>query len=189
MKPTVGAAAIAAVSRTAGLAGAAPPRPPPPPPRAPRPAARPPAGAAAPAGAAGGAGGGASAASIGVRCVSGGHRSNSIVNGGAPAAPTTVARSVHAGSAANVWPEPMASTAATAAAPAARRIPRLLPVTVIGAFRAAQPLDQPLEFRVLQPGAALAHVQRHHAPPFGAEARGIDAIDRVAGRARPFQQT
>src|SRR5687768_10610357 len=187
MKPTVGAAAIAAESLAAGLNGAAPR----PPPRPPRPAAaRPPAGGTVvEAGAAESGGGADIAARSGVRSVSVDQRNNSIVSEGAAPAPTTVARIVNAGSPAKVGPAATASMTATAAAPPTNMILRLLPVAVIRAFRTAQPLDQPFQFRVFQPGAALAHVQRHHAPAFGAEARGVDAIDRVAGRARPLQQT
>src|SRR5262245_13394826 len=138
MKPTVGAALTAAVSRASGFAGAAPPRPPARPPRP----ARPPAGALASAGADTGAGAGIgadSAASNGARSASVDQRDSSIDSGGS-AAPTEAARSVSTRpSAARVVDTH--SVMAHAIATPARVVP-LLSITVVGAFGAAEPLHQ-----------------------------------------------
>src|SRR5688572_1157517 len=68
------------------------------------------------------------------------------------------------------------------------RLMRLLSVTVVGAFGAAQPLDQALQFFVLQLCAALSHVQCYHTPAVWTEARGADPLDRVARGACSLQQ-
>src|SRR5688572_22346717 len=171
---------MAPVSRAAWLRGGAAPRPPRPP-RAPRP---PPAAG----GVAGGGGGAASAASSGARSASVDHRNNSIVSAVSEDAPMTAARRCNAGSSASAAARPAPTITPTAMAATATRRQPLLAITVVGPFRTAEPLHESFELRVLQPGPALAHVQRHYAPAFGAEARRVDTIDRVAGRACPLQQ-
>ena len=173
MKPTVGAALIAFVRRSSGLSGGAPPARPPRPARPARPAGA--AGAGL-----GGAGGGAlNAASSGARSTSVDQRNNSIVNGavGAPA-PITLAFTFSAGAApsANVRPAlTMTSIAAAVISPATTV--RLLPVTVVRAFGSAEPLHQAFQLLVLELGAALAHVNGHHAPSFGRIAGSIHPVN------------
>src|SRR4029434_11090623 len=144
-----------------------------------------PAGAAAAAGAVGGA---ETAVSNGARSASVDHRYSSIVSGSRGAAPPiTEARRLSAASS----PDTIAALISTgprttdqgrtadqartkAQAPSTKD---LLPVAVIGALGAAQPLGQPLEFLVFQFGTALAHVHCHHTPSFGTEAGVVHAID------------
>src|SRR5688572_32464784 len=140
----VGAALIALVSRASGLAGVSAPRPRPRPP----PPARPPAGAAAAAAGAGGRFSVAASVNSGARSGSVDQRSSSMrsVSAGA-CGPRTVARRVNAPVSADVVPAPAHTarmTERTATAPAV-----LLAVIVDGSFGAAEPLDQPLDFRVL----------------------------------------
>src|SRR5262252_8416021 len=166
MKPTVGAALIAAVNRSIGLGGGAVAGPP----RAPRPAR--PAGTGF--SAAGGAGRAESAASSGARSTSVDQRHNSIVIGGAvAAAPMPLARSRSAGPSATSRPAPRMNSIATVVA-------RFF--TSLRALGAAQPLDQPLQFLVIQPGASLAHVDDDHSPAIRAEAGVVDLVDLVTRR-------
>src|SRR6187549_2391917 len=178
MKPTVGAALIAVVSRSSGLGGGAAARPP----RPARPAR--PAGAAG--AALGGAGGGAaSAARRGARSTSVDHRNNSIVIGtaGAPAPiMLTLSFSAAAGAAppsANVRPALTMTSIATAVTTPATSV-RLLPLTVVGALGPAEPLDQSLEFFVFEFRAALAHVHRDDTPSLGREAGTVHPVDAMA---------
>ena len=151
--------------------GGAAPRPPRPP-RAPRRA-----GAASAGGVAEDAGGGAaSAASRGARSASADHRINSIVSGATVALPNRLACILSAGSSAPSQSAPSLNMRTAMVTPI--HAGRLLAITVVGAFGAAQPLDQPLQFLVLDLRAALAHVQGHHPPPIGAEAGAVDALRR-----------
>src|SRR5688572_19381997 len=162
---------------SAGGAAPRPPRPPRPPP--PRPPPRPAASVAA-AGAAGGGGAGARAAISGERSASLDQRNTSIVSG-TSVVPTPTARSVSTGSAA---------AAGNTRASAIRNAPAvLLPITVVRTLRAAQPLDEPLQFIVGELGAAPPHVNRDDAPPLGREPRVVDTVDPVArGGTRPLQE-
>src|SRR5262249_51480808 len=145
MKPTVGAALIAAVSLMSGLGGGAgAPRPPP---RIPRPA-RPAAGAAGAAAAAGGGGAGSAGNKAG-RSTSVDQRNNSIVIGAAAAAaPIPLARSLNTRSSADNRHTPSKEHIATAVAVRPARTARLPIVIVACAFGAAQPLDQLFQFLV-----------------------------------------
>src|SRR5688572_8612349 len=195
MKPTVGAALTAALRRASGLSGAPPPRPPPAPPRPPRPP-RPAAaggvwgaeaaGGAAGAGGVAGAAGANSAVTIGARSASVDHRSTWTCKVALVDSPITAARR----SSTPFSPRTAAVAPITRAMPitAARRA-LLLPVTVVRSLDASEPLHETLQFVIFQPGAALAHVHRDDPPALRAETCAVDAIDTVATRARPFQQS
>src|SRR5206468_3649134 len=159
-------------------------------PRPPRPLApaRPLAGSGAADAAAGVGGGGAdSAASSGARSASVDHRDRVIVSAPAVASLVIVARRLSAAMSLDAV-RPPASNASTRAVAAATNVVVLRTVIVVRTPGAAQPLHQPLHFLVFQPGAALPHVNDHHAPLVGTVARVVVPIRLVARRARPLQQ-
>src|SRR5262249_14596953 len=150
-------------------------------------AARP--GAAGEAGGAGGPAGAATgrdnAATRGARSASVDHRNSSIVNGASPAASITTARSFMAGASARTGRT--AGQIASAMAPARQTNGRLLRITSL-TLRAPEPFDEPLEFLVVELGAALAHLHRHDAPSIRGKACVVHALDVVAGGARSPQE-
>src|SRR5688572_2332477 len=210
MKPSVGAALTADVSRAMGLAGVAPPRPPRAPPRPPLPPAA--AAGAAPfprplaaagfAGAAGSAvarppaaagppcraGATASAAISGARSASDGHRDRLIVHLSAGRVMVVAF---------------MTRTSASPAAVSAgmcRRSGRMaitspiattrgsLAIIVVRPFDAPEPLHQPLELVVRDLGATFAHINRNHAPAVWRMAAVVAPLHSMARGARPGNQ-
>ena len=129
-------------------------------------------------------GGAESAARSGARSTSVDQRNNSIVNGAVDVpAPITMAFSFSAvaGAAppsANVRSALTITSIATAVAQPATSV-RLLPVTVVCTLGPTEPLHQSFQFFVFELGAALAHVDGHHAPSFGRIAGGIHPVDAM----------